>query len=252
MSDHPGNSQLYVYGVVRARPEPRLPGEGIAGGPVRAIALDTLAALTSEVGEGPLEGGREELMTHARVLEEALEDGVVLPMRFGVVMPDEDTVRKQLLGDHRAELESQLDELEGKVELNVKAIYDEDVLMSEVVRQNRPIAELRESLRGQPEDATYYERIRLGEMVAEEVNAKREQDGQQLLARLEPLAVRVDLGDPIHERMALNASFLVERERIEAFDQAVDALGAEQSDRMRFKYTGPLPPHSFVELSMET
>ena len=124
--------------------------------------------------------------------------------------------------------------------------------MSEVVRESRPIAELRESLRGQSEDATYYERIRLGEMVAEEVNAKREQDGQQLLARLEPLAVRVDVGDPIHERMALNASFLVERAQIEAFDQAVDALGAEQSDRMRFKYTGPLPPHSFVELSVET
>jgi hypothetical protein len=89
-------------------------------------------------------------------------------------------------------------------------------------------------------------------MVAEAVNAKREQDGQQMLARLEPLAVRVDVGDPIHERMALNASFLVERGQVQAFDQAVDALGAEQSDRMRFKYTGPLPPHSFVELSVET
>jgi hypothetical protein len=252
MSDQPGKSQLYVYGVVRAGRELGVQSKGVGDGPVRLVATDNLAALTSEVGEGPLEGGREELMTHARVLEEALAGGVVLPMRFGVVMPDEETVREELLSEHRAELESQLDDLEGKVELNLKAIYDEDVLMSEVVRQSRPIAELRESLQGQPEDATYYERIRLGEMVAEEVNAKREQDGQQILARLEPLALRVDVGDPIHERMALNASFLVERTQVEAFDKVVEALGAEQSDRMRFKYTGPLPPHSFVQLSMET
>lgn len=191
-------------------------------------------------------------MAHAQVLEEALQAaGVVLPMRFGVVMPSEDSVRRQLLDEHRAELEAQLAELEGKVELNVKAIYDEEVVLREVLGENPDIAELRESLRGQPEDATYYERIRVGEMVAGAINGKRERDERQILDRLEPLAVATEVGEPIHERMAANASFLVARDRMEAFDRAVDDLAAEQRERMRFKYTGPLPPHSFVELSVE-
>ena len=35
------------------------------------------------------------------------------------------------------------------------------------------------------------------------------------------------------------------------FDGAVDEVGADDDGRIRFKYTGPLPPHSFVELTVE-
>jgi hypothetical protein len=251
MSTPETESLKYVYGVVRASDEPRVRAEGIAGGPVQAIAEDGLAVLTSDVPGEELRSGREELTTHARILEEALEGGVVLPMRFGVVMESEESVRRDLLKRHRDELAAQLDELDGKVELNVKGIYEEDVLMKEVVASDPTIARLRESLRGQPEDATYYERIRLGEMVAEAVNARRDEDTERILDRLRSLAVAVEAGDPMHERMAVNASFLVEQSRVEAFDQALEKLGAEEAGRIRFKYTGPLPPHSFVDLSVE-
>jgi hypothetical protein len=56
------------------------------------------------------------------------------------------------------------------------------------------------------------------------------------------------VGEPIHERMAVNASFLVERSGQSKFDRAVDAIGEREAGRIRFKVTGPLPPHSFVEL----
>jgi len=239
----------YVYGVVRATDGPRVRAEGVAGGPVALVAGDGLAALTSDVPGMELRSGREELTTHARVLEEALEGGVVLPMRFGIVMESEESVRRDLLARHRDELAAQLEELEGKVELNVKGIYEEDVLMREVVESDPEIARLREAVHDQPEDATYYERIRLGELVAEAVGARRDQDTERILARLSPLARAVEAGDPVHERMAVNASFLVDQAQLEAFDQAVDELGAEHVGRIRFKYTGPLPPHSFVDLA---
>ncbi|MDQ6749432.1 MAG: GvpL/GvpF family gas vesicle protein, partial [Actinomycetota bacterium] len=61
----------------------------------------------------------------------------------------------------------------------------------------------------------------------------------------------VESGEPGHERVALNASFLVERERMAEFDEAVDELGRARAGRLRLKYTGPLPAHSFVELGFE-
>src|SRR5947209_1940628 len=132
----------------------------------------------------------------------------------------------------------------GKVELRLRAIYDESVLMREVVQEDQGITRLRESLRGKPEDATYYERIQLGEMVAAAVERKREQDVDRMLERLVPLALAIEVGDPGNERVALNASFLVQRDGMTAFDAAVDELGREQEGRMRLKYTGPLPTHS--------
>lgn len=240
----------YVYGVIPASAAPPA-RSGIGGAAVETIASDATAAIVSDVSGDDLEAGREELMIHAQVLEEALEGGVVLPLRFGAVMADADSVRRELLERHDDALRAQLAELEGKVELRLRAVFEETALMGEVVRENPEIAELREALRGQDDDATYYERIRLGELVAGAVERKLEAEGQQILDALAPLALAVDRGELGHERVALNASFLVERERIAEFDEAVDEIGRVSEGRVRLKYTGPLPAHSFVELSVE-
>jgi hypothetical protein len=241
----------YVYGVIRANGGPKPKGKGIAGKPLRIVAANGLGALTSDVPAGDLEAGREELMTHSQVLEGALEKGVVLPMRFGVVMPDEDTVRSELLDAHREELEAQLDELAGKVEMNVKAIYDEGAVLGEVLAENRDIARLRESIQGRSEDGTYYQRIELGERIVAALEEKRAADEEVIVETLSPYALAVEVAPPMHERMAVNASFLVADDQMKGFDKALDEIAAENRDRLNFKATGPLPPHSFVELELE-
>jgi len=240
----------YVYGVVRATDGSWSKLKGLNGEPVSPVAVGELAALTSDVPDEFLEAGREELLTHSRVLEEALEQGTVLPMRFGVVFPDERAVSDELLAPHADELEAQLREMDGKVEISLKVLHDEETILQEILAEIPEAAELRRSIQGKPEDATYYERIRLGELVAHALEDKREQTGPAIVDRLSPQAVAVQVGDPVHERMALNASFLVERKNLERFDKAVDELGEEQGGRIRLRYNGPLPPHSFVELEM--
>jgi hypothetical protein len=238
----------YVYGIVEAdAPEPT--GSGIRDAPLRLIAGESVAALVSSLEGDELRLGREEAMAHARVLEDALSRGTVLPMRFGVVVADADEVRERILGGHGGELVEQLERLAGKVELAVRAIYEEERLMREIVQAHPEIARRREALRGQPEDATYYERIGLGEMVAEAVERARESDANTILEVLSPLALAVEIGQPGHERVVLNASFLVDRDTVQRFDDALEDLARSQAERIRFKLTGPLPPHSFVELA---
>jgi hypothetical protein len=251
MAKSNGNAAKYVYGVVRARRSSRLKQSGINDQPVQVVALKGLGALASDVPDGPLEAGRDELLTHTRVLERALQKGAVLPMRFGVVMPNEGAIRDDLLTAHREELESQLDAMDGKVELNVKGIYDEQTILREVLEESKEIAGLRDYIQGKPEDATYPERIRLGELVAEALTAKRAEDERLIVDSLLPHAMSVEVAQAVHERMAANASFLVERNRHDDFDRALDDLASKQGGRIRFKCTGPLPPHSFVELSVE-
>jgi hypothetical protein len=241
----------YVYGVVRAKGRAKPKGKGIADEPLRVVAADGLGALTSDVPGEELEAGRDELLTHSRVLEEALGDGVVLPMRFGVVMPDEDAVRSELLDAHREALEAQLEEMSGKVEMNVKAIYDEAAVLGEVLAENPDIARGREKLQGRSEDATYYERIDLGERIVAALGNKRETDEQAIVDGLAAHALAVEVGPPMHERMAVNASFLVDEDRLAEFDSELDRIAESHGGRLRFKATGPLPPHSFVELSLE-
>jgi Gas vesicle synthesis protein GvpL/GvpF len=242
-------SAKYVYGIVDATT--RVPARGgIDDAPLALVDSGRVAALVSDVA-GELRMGRDAMTAHARVLEETHALGTVLPMRFGVVMQDGDAVRSDLLDVHREELTRQLAEFAGKVELKLRAMYEEETLLREVVRDDRDVAELRAGLRGQSEDATYYARIRLGELIAKAIERKRAVDAEQILAALSPLALAVEVAEPSHERIALGASFLVEEAALEQFDAAVDRIGEAQAGRMRLRYTGPLPPHSFVHFATE-
>ena len=238
----------YVYGVRRSSAG-AISSTGIGGAKLRQIESDGMAAIVSDLPpDTQLRFGREELTTHARVLERALAAGTVLPMRFGVVLESPEAVKSNVLEAHRDELRAQLEQFEGKVELRLRAIYDEQQLMREVVSEDPEIARLREATQGKPAEATYFERIRLGELVAAGVERKRAVDTDQILPQLERLAEAIEVGEPSHERMVFGASFLVDRGRIAEFDKAVDEVGRRQAARMRLTYTGPLPPHSFAEL----
>src|SRR3954454_24840779 len=79
-----GDIASYVYGVVRSGDGGPPKGNGIDGKRLRVVSSKGIGALASDVRAGPLGAGRDELMAHSRVLERAVERGVVLPMRFGV------------------------------------------------------------------------------------------------------------------------------------------------------------------------
>jgi gas vesicle protein GvpL/GvpF len=238
----------YVYGIVESgATAPR--GDGVAGARVRVVGDDGTAALVSDVAPRRLELGRDEVLSHARVLEEALQNGTVLPMRFGVVLEGDEDVKAQLLEPHAAELREQLTRFSGRVEINIRATYEEEIVMREILAENPAIATLREAIRDKPEDATYYERIELGERVAEAIERKRELDGRQIVSALSVVSDAVEVSAPAHERVALSASFLVARDRLKDFDEVLEAFAEGQGGRLRFKYTGPLPPHSFVEFA---
>lgn len=238
----------YVYGIVQATATaPR--GRGIAGAPLRLVVGDDAAALVSEIAGDSVRLGREEILVHARVLERALKRGVVLPMRFGVVMSGAEEVRSRLLDEHGPDLKVQLSELEGKVEIRIRAVYEEESLLRDVVREHPEIAGLRAAVQSRSEDAGYYERIRLGELVASAMERRRERDAEAIVDALAAAALAVEVGEPAHERVVLQASFLVARERQREFDKILDRVAEGYGGQIRFKYTGPLPPHSFVELA---
>ena len=240
----------YVYGIVEAGTQAPS-GEGINGAALRLVPSDGVAALVSDLPAEDLRFGRAAIVTHSEVLERAMAAGTILPTRFGVVLQGDVAVRRSLLDPHLETLRMQLAEFAGKVELKLRGTYEEARLMSEILREDQDVARLRSSLRGTSPDASYYGRIRLGELVAAAVERKRQRDTELVLESLTPLALAVDVGDANHERVVLNASFLVDREGVEKFDMAVDEVGRAQADRIRFKYTGPLPPHSFVRLETE-
>ena len=234
-----------VYGIVPA--ETPLDGAptGIGGAPVSRVVAGGLAALVSPVEGDELRATRRDLLSHSAVLEHAVAAGPVLPLRFGIVLRDEDAVAEELLERRHDELTALLERFARLVELRVKAFYVEEAVLRDIVRSDPAIARLNEATRGLPDASTHPQRVRLGEAVAHALAARRERDAHAIFARLRPLAEDAVVEDT-ESSLALTASFLVERGRVEDFDTAMDELAREHEGRITFKYLGPLPPHSFV------
>ena len=234
-----------VYGIVPA--ETPLDGvpSGIGGAPVGRVVSGGLAALVSPIEGEDLRATRRDLMSHSAVLEHAVAAGPVLPLRFGIVLRDEEAVAEELLEARHDELRTLLERFERVVELRVKAFYVEEAVLREIVRSDPAIARLNEATRGLPEASLHPQRIRLGEAVAEALQARRENDARAILAALRPLAEEVVVEESDAGR-AFTASFLVDRDRVEAFDRAMDELARAHEGFITFKYLGPLAPHSFV------
>lgn len=235
-------SAVYVYGIVRAGAVRGVKSKGVGGGAVELIERDGLAALITALSTTELRVKRRDLDSHLRVLQEVLDTATVVPCSFATVAaPDE--VTNGLLADRRAELLSTLDRLDGKVQMNVKAVYMEEELLRDIVKTNPQVAALRASPKSEKRSG-YQAQFQLGELVAAAVADRRERDTQRLVRELAASAADVVVEGP--GEAAFKGSFLVSRGSLDRFDEDVEAVARREQPLLQFEVIGPLPPTAFA------
>jgi Gas vesicle synthesis protein GvpL/GvpF len=243
---------VFVHGIVQA--DAWTPGDttglGDPPSPVRVIAAGDLAALVSDLPPGTAPGRRQDLEAHSRVLASVVEETAVVPMRFGMVFDEDDELREVLLERHASSLREVLESIEDCVQMTLKAFYDEEEWLADIVRARPEIADLSASIRDRSEIETRNERIRLGELVARAVEQRRMVEEDAVLARLEPLVREVRVETPRHQRGVLHMNVLVARSERERLDATVREL-SETPNGLQFRYVGPLAPWSFVDLALQ-
>ncbi|MGR8007252.1 GvpL/GvpF family gas vesicle protein [Streptomyces hypolithicus] len=235
----------YIYGIARAdHPEPPEHTVGVGNPPmaVRALRTGKLTALVSEAPED-LRPKRRDLLAHQTVLTEASAEGAVLPMRFGSLSADDDSVRAVLAEQETHYLE-RLEALDGQVEYNVKASHDEEAVLHQVLADHPELRAMNEANRAAG-GGSYEQKLQLGERVVAAVQEREQRDGELVRRALEGAAGAVSPG-PESSGWLANVSFLVGRDRTAGFVEAVDALRKEHP-HLVLQVNGPLPPYSFVE-----
>jgi hypothetical protein len=207
-------------------------------------------AIVSEAPLAALNITRDNLLAHQRVIDAAMRHADILPVAFGTVARDDREVREKLLLREHDGLQEHLAYVQGRAELGLKVLWNRDALFEEVVAERDDIRALRDRVANRPPDTAYFERIQLGELTNAAIAEKRGRDAAIVLDGLRPLAVDLEENRLLTDLMIVNASFLVDRDRIDDFDARVRRLGAVHADRLVFQYVGPLPPYSFVNISV--
>ena len=241
---------LFVYGVLRggdgARPTELDGLTGVDGAPVHLVGAGTLAAAVTPMDLERPAGRRAELLAYQAVLDVLSGNGPVAPVRFGSVLADADAVEQDLLLAYRPEFEEILDRLEGRRQFNLRASYVEEAVLADLVATDPEIRALRERTRGLPEEASYGERVRLGELVARALEDRSADDAAMLLDAVVPLAAEhVVRREPSAEQV-LDVALLVDDSRSEELVGRLEDLAEAVHERIRMSLLGPLAAYDFV------
>ncbi|WP_328545884.1 GvpL/GvpF family gas vesicle protein [Streptomyces platensis] len=234
----------YLYAITAAGHPLRLTGLNGVGDPAAELRTVTTKDLCAVVSDAPpeLRAKRRDVAAHQGVQERLLADGAALPMRFGLVGTDDAQVAAVLEQDRDSYLQ-RLSEVDGRHEYHLKVERDEDDLLREIMRESAEVRQLNDRTRQNP--GAYDDKVALGELISQEVQARQERARADIVARLAPAAVRTADVEPT-KRHFLNVSFLVEREKAAAFSEAVHEEAGQRGDTYTFSLHGPLPPYSFV------
>jgi hypothetical protein len=240
----------YIYCIIESKQERNFGPIGIGerSDEVLTIGYDDLSMVVSNHPIAKLTANRENFVGHERVIEEVMKEfDSVLPVRFGTIASGAEEIRNLLDRRHR-EFKSALRDMEHKVELGVKGIWnDMDVVFSEIVEGNKTIKNLRKRLKGK-DGQNIQVKISVGQLVKKELDQKKEKQAEEVVDRLRRMSYEYKLNKTIGDEMFMNAAFLVDKGREKEFDNTMDDLCDEYEDRMKFMYAGPLPVFNFVNI----
>jgi Gas vesicle synthesis protein GvpL/GvpF len=248
----------YVYGVVPAEAFDALRDDfpGVADAGVRIVSEGGFGAVVSEV---PLAQFDDEALAsnlrdavwlesgvraHDAVLAAFVDDGSVVPFRFGTIYRSEERVRAMLV--EQRGLADALNTVRGRVELGVKGFFAQDVEASADAPEKGELSpgrlyleQKQEARRATEEQEAFLARL------ADESHARLAHIAED--SRANPLQPPEVSGRD--QAMFLNGAYLVARPKEEDFRGAVEALEDEfRADGVGFELTGPWPPYNFVEV----
>jgi hypothetical protein len=264
--DAPSGDVLWAYCVLRrAEPLP-VDVDGVASGArVDRVDAGDLAALVSRVpiaefGAAPLRENLNDLAwlervarAHEDVLERALEQSTIVPLRLCTIYESEQNVREMLEREHDT-LVHALDALAGRQEWGVKLIADSDRLAEAARSRSAEAAALEHELGARTGGGAYMLRRRLERHVREMVDSLAAEVADEVHTRLQDWTSNAVIRPPQnpelsgHEgQMLLNGAYLVEAERVEGLRELVAELEERhQPLGARIELTGPWPPYNFV------
>ncbi|MBU2572790.1 MAG: GvpL/GvpF family gas vesicle protein [Elusimicrobia bacterium] len=226
-------------------------GIGERGDELHTVCSGDIAAVVSNSPIKSYPVARENLLAHEKAIEEVMKAHTVLPVRFCTIAKNEEKVEKILETEHDR-FSRLLENMKGKKELGLKAVFKEELIYKAILEKNEDIKKLKEIISRETPAKTYYQRTEIGRKVEAALQKEKDRYKDEILNTLTPLTREVKVNAPYGELMIISAAFLVDSGREAEFDRAVGTLADKAGDKIKFKYTGTLPPFNFVNLVIET
>ena len=243
----------YIYGIIDNSNKTSLGIAGVGGSDVYIMGHQGIGCVLSDYSGGELASMSKEkvvqsLLIHQLVVEHAMREDVVLPAKFGTILPTAEDVCDLLNRGYQQFLNA-LAWIGDKVEVEVAATWDIGQVLQEIGKEEE-IVRARKGIAGKPEQHALAERIRLGQIVKASMDQRRDSFRERMIDFLKPVAIDVQSNALVCDEMVMNVAFLVDRARQEEFDSRVRQLDSLFQGKINFRIIGPLPSYSFATIEV--
>jgi hypothetical protein len=242
----------YVYGIIQATEPLTFGNMGIGGSgePVYTIHHGDVAAVVTKTSVFIFDPTRDNVLAHEHVIETVMQKHTIIPMSFGTVFRTDDDIREVLRSIYPS-LKEVLKQMAGKLEFGLKVTWDKDKVAEELKREHEEIQRFHTELTRKHLQSTYFARMQLGRMIEKALAEQAADYVRQIYEGLRSVCVASRDNKPIGDKMIMNAAFLIQRDREQEFDAAVNRVAQKFAERLNFKYTGPWPPYNFVNIRLK-
>jgi len=259
------SSLLYVYGVVQPGFDASSAPAGVEEQSVAVVDAGRYAVLASRVPgdalapqvveqrSGDMEWVGPRALAHDRVMTWAQERGGIVPMPMFSLWSDEAAMRASITGRETA-LADAFGRIAGADEYGLRVHRNERAMLERAHELDPAIAALRQEADAAPPGQRYLLERKIAEQSKQAVRAASQRIAKDAYAALQPIAraamvrpLTPSAATPDDATLVLNAAFLVERARFDAFRaELTRQLGAAEALGLTFDFTGPWPPYNFV------
>lgn len=234
------------------------------GDMVRGVRCGQVAAIVSTV---PAEAYNDEVLeacvqdmewlenrvtVHDQVIQCVMKSFPVIPMKFCTIFHSEHSLC-QVMAVRQDEFISLLNYVNNREEWGLKAYCDPAVWRQYVEKASEEIDEARIKVANEGSGAAYLMKKKMEELIIAEMDRMATDLMEQLHQDLATLSVTAKLNRLMSGevtgrsgKMALNAVYLVDINRVELFKQKLEIQTQNYQDRgFAFELTGPWPPYNF-------
>lgn len=236
----------YLYCLIKENRSKKFKIFGLEGKEIYTICQNGIAMVVSDLPfREEFLATRENLLSHQKVMEEAMKEYDVLPISFGTIAKTKEEIIEKILKNRKRELKELFQSLEGRIELGLKTSWiNMNSIFQEIAESSLIIQRSKKS-----KNINYQEKIAVGELVAKLLEKKKEAEKEKILEPLKRIAEDFRENKILGDDMILNAAFLVKKTKEKQFDREVNTLGKKFGQRIKLRYVGPLPPFNFVKFS---
>lgn len=242
----------YLFGIIKLEKPIDFAVGGFAGYPLRAIPFQELGVVAQELPEWTINESQkadllEKLLIHQKTLETVMRETFVLPIKFGCVVDSEEAIRNILEKGHPL-FSGAVQELSGKMEINLTVTWDVSAQLRDIAGTDPGIQAMKEKA-SREEDRDFL--VTIGRALEVKLEERRGALATQIFQKLDGHHEgRLD-HECLENRIILNSSFLISREKEECFSAAVMESDQELQGALHFKCLMPLPPHSFRTIAIQ-